>query len=71
MNIILCGPPFCGKSTLGKLAAEKLGWEFIETDLLLEHCYTQENQTLLTYREIFRQEGEKSFVNMSQKPCKL
>ena len=31
-NIILVGMPSCGKSTLGHLLAEKLGYTFLDTD---------------------------------------
>ncbi|HUM68963.1 MAG TPA: shikimate kinase, partial [Chloroflexota bacterium] len=30
--IILIGPVFAGKSTVGKLLAEKLGWSFVSLD---------------------------------------
>lgn len=61
MNIILCGPPFCGKSKLGQEAAQKLGWVFKDTDLLLEEFYQQEKNVSLTYREIYRIEGNEIF----------
>ena len=35
-NLILLGMPGSGKSTLGKLLAEKLGWHLVDTDLLME-----------------------------------
>ena len=35
-NLILLGMPGSGKSTLGKLLAEKLGWHLVDTDLMME-----------------------------------
>jgi len=36
MNVILCGPPFSGKSTVGKAIAETWQRPFFDTDDLLE-----------------------------------
>lgn len=35
-NIILIGMAGCGKSTVGVLAAKKLGYDFLDTDLVLQ-----------------------------------
>jgi shikimate kinase len=56
-SIILCGPPYTGKTTLGQQAAAKLRWTFIDTDRLLEKYYGVE----ITCREIYRMEGEEQF----------
>jgi shikimate kinase len=37
MNIILIGYRCSGKSNVGKLLAEELGWEFVDLDVVLEH----------------------------------
>lgn len=55
MNIILCGLPMCGKTSIGKMLSEKLGWSFIDTDRLIE---TQKDRPC---REIFIEEGELAF----------
>ncbi|NTW07909.1 MAG: shikimate kinase, partial [Syntrophaceae bacterium] len=36
MNVVLIGYRACGKSTVGKLLAEKLKIAFLDTDLLIE-----------------------------------
>lgn len=61
MNIILCGLPACGKTTIGQLLAGKLAWNFIDTDSLIENAYAANTGTAKTCSQIFLQEGELSF----------
>lgn len=35
-NIILIGMPGCGKSTAGVVLAKKLGWKFLDSDLVIQ-----------------------------------
>lgn len=42
-NIILVGMPGCGKTTIAKLMAEKLGYEFCDLD---EYIVKKENMTI-------------------------
>lgn len=60
-NIILCGLPMCGKTTLGKQIAEKLSWNFIDTDQLLEEAYAYTMGKTLSCRQIFSCVGEAVF----------
>lgn len=54
-NIILCGMPGAGKTTIGKLIAGKLGRKFVDTDdLIRERCGCE-------ITEIFEKHGEKYF----------
>lgn len=55
-NIILIGMPASGKSTVGVVLAKRLGYEFIDTDLLIQK---QENALL---REIIAEKGEDGFL---------
>lgn len=55
-NIILIGMPAVGKSTVGVVAAKRLGYEFIDTDLLIQK---QENRLL---KEIIEEEGNDGFL---------
>ena len=54
-NILLIGMPGCGKSTVGKLLAEKLGRSFIDADQVI--CGIAGK----TIPEIFRDSGEEGF----------
>ncbi len=54
-NIVLCGFMGCGKSTVGKLLAEKLGFEFCDSDAVIE----QREGTAIS--QIFNLKGEGYF----------
>lgn len=54
-NIILTGFMAAGKSTVGKILAQELNWEFLDTDQRIEQL------TELKIPEIFRRFGEKRF----------
>jgi len=56
VNIILCGLTMSGKSSVGKLLAEKLNFEFVDIDRLVEKLHGK-----LSCREICRQEGVQAF----------
>ncbi|MFM7323171.1 MAG: shikimate kinase [Armatimonadota bacterium] len=45
----------CGKSTLGRLLAERLGWRFVDTDRVVEAAAG------MTIAEIFTESGEAAF----------
>lgn len=57
-NIIFIGMPAVGKSTVGVVVAKRLGYEFIDTDLLIQK---QEKRLL---REIIAQEGIDNFLKI-------
>jgi shikimate dehydrogenase len=54
-NIVIIGMPGCGKSSVGKAVAEKLGREFTDTDSLIEASSGK------SIPEIFANEGEEVF----------
>ncbi len=60
-NIILTGFMGTGKSTLGRMLAGELGYEFIDTDQLIEERLDK------TIAEFFRDEGETKFRNIEAK----
>ena len=55
MNLVLCGPPFSGKSTVSQLVAEHLDWELLDTDLLIE------KKVGLSCRDLYLEMGEEVF----------
>ena len=57
-NIILIGMPAVGKSTVGVIVAKRLGYNFIDTDILIQ----EETGKLL--REIIAQQGIEGFLKV-------
>ncbi len=57
-NLVLIGMPGVGKSTVGVIAAKKLGYEFIDTDL----CIQKQEGALL--REIIDDKGIDGFLEI-------
>lgn len=56
-NIILIGMKACGKSTVGKLLAQKLAVDFIELDSEIEKAHLMDKKERLSFREIFKKHG--------------
>ena len=54
-NIFLIGYRCTGKTTVARLLAEKLGWDWVDADSVLEGRYGK------SIRQIFAEEGEISF----------
>lgn len=57
-NIILIGMPAVGKSTVGVVVAKRIGYEFIDTDLLIQK---QEKRLL---KDIIADEGNERFLEI-------
>lgn len=53
--VVLIGPPGSGKTVCGQALADKIGWEFLDTDSAIEQ------RTGLTIAEIFQEYGESNF----------
>lgn len=60
----------CGKSTVGKLLAQKLTIEFIELDQEIEKAHLMEKKEKLTFREIFKKHGSSYFRALESKVLK-
>lgn len=61
MNLILCGFPGCGKTTVGKWIATHESKDFIDTDREVEKLYLSQSGYALNCREIYLRNGEKQF----------
>lgn len=69
-NLILIGFKNSGKTSVGKLLAEKLNKVFIDTDNLIIQKYQKDkskNHSLLTCREILQKHGETYFRKLEKK----
>ncbi len=64
-NIVLIGMPGCGKSTVGKILAEKLQRELLDTD---EEIIRADGRTI---PEIFENDGETFFRELETKAVEL
>ncbi len=69
-SLVLIGMPGCGKSTVGKLVARRLGWHFVDVDLEIER------EAGMTLCEINASEGFEGLrrrereANLSLRPTK-
>ncbi|MBQ9162102.1 MAG: shikimate kinase [Clostridia bacterium] len=60
-NIVLVGMPSCGKSTVGVLLAKKLGYKFVDSDLLIQEA---EGRLL---HEIIAEDGIDGFLKIEER----
>jgi len=54
-RVLLIGMMASGKTTVGRIVAERLGWEYVDSDAQIEE------RTGRTVRQIFEQDGESAF----------
>ena len=60
MNIILIGMPGCGKSTVGVVLAKRIGYRFVDTDLLIQ----EQSGSLL--QELIDRQGSEAFLRLEE-----
>lgn len=60
-NVVLIGMPGSGKSTVGVVLAKVMGYEFLDSDLLIQ----KEEKRLL--REILAQDGQEAFLKIENR----
>ena len=61
-NIVLIGMPGCGKTTVGKVLAKKLGYKFCDMDSYIQEISKK------TIKELF-EHGEENFRDWETKAC--
>ena len=61
INITLCGMMGSGKSAIGKILANKLNYNFIDVDNIIE------NEAKKTIKKIFEEDGEVYFRDLEEK----
>ena len=70
MTLILSGLPMSGKTTIGKLLAEKLQLPFLDTDRLIEESYVAMTGMNCSCRQIFFEKGEPFFRDLEKEQIK-
>ena len=59
-NIVMIGMPAAGKSTIGVILAKRLGYSFIDVDLVIQE------QTGKLLKEIIAEKGEDGFLSIEE-----
>ena len=54
-NIVFIGMPGCGKTTVGEIVAQKLGFQFIDVDAMIEEDYGAIPELFARGEDYFRQ----------------
>ena len=57
-NIILIGMPGSGKSTLGVVLAKKIGYSFIDSDIVIQDTYKN------TLEQLIEENGDTGFIKI-------
>ena len=59
-NIVLIGMPAAGKSTVGVILAKRMGYSFVDADLVIQE------KTGKLLREIIAEEGDDGFLRIEE-----
>lgn len=69
-NIVFIGFTASGKSVTGRLVAEKLAFQFIDIDIVIEQLHQQRGYPPQSYREIYAQFGLNNFKELELQALK-
>jgi shikimate kinase len=66
-NVVLVGMPGAGKTTIGVLLAERLGFDFVDTDILMQTGEGRKLQQIIAARGLdgFRRIEEQTILSLS------
>lgn len=65
-NIILCGPPGVGKSTIGMKFAQRIQATFIDLDSVMESEFKKNHHQQMTCRQIYQSKGPHFFRELEK-----
>lgn len=68
--IVVIGFKGSGKSVVGKIAARKLSFDFIDTDSVIERLYQKREGVNLSFREIYDKHGAEYFRKLENEAAK-
>jgi shikimate kinase len=63
LNILLCGLPCSGKTTIGRRLSQRINSGFLDTDCLIEQLFHHKN---LTCRQVFLSLGQEQFRSLEK-----
>jgi len=65
-NIIFIGFKGCGKTTVGRLVAEKLKKGFTDSDAIIEEIHKKKTGESIPFRQIFETRGKDHFLTLEK-----